>query len=49
MDAFHSDIALTALKVTEEKRQICLRKSSTLNKHSDAIIILRDVVESITA
>jgi len=46
-EATHSDILSAALKVAQEKKQICVQKRWTLKKRNGEIIILRDVVEKI--
>jgi hypothetical protein len=46
-EATHGDILSAALKVAQEKKQVCVQKRWTLKKRNGEIIILRDVVEKI--
>ena len=45
--ATYWDIPSAALKVAQEKKQVCVQKRWTLKKRNGKLIILRDVVEKI--
>ena len=45
--ATYDDILSAALRVAQEKKQVCVQKRWTLKKRNGELIILRDVVEKI--